>query len=211
VKEDLYNVLGRSLSREEYEELVKKAQAKLRLSRGQIPSGERGGQTFKPTVDYSKNPRRACSLKKHFEYGSAAYEIVGYLAKLNEHFQKATQEKGYPDGFLFVGLEDIVEHCFKGERTDGVNFAESHVCRDLALLRSLGVVSPRIEVEGRDGPREGIIVAPHAALFSREEKCCRFIGPSDVFKRHEKGLVGRFSIRADGFVWRSPEELDKKC
>jgi hypothetical protein len=207
LKEDLYDTLGRSLSHEEYEALVKEAQVKLRLSRGDITNDERGRQTFKATIDYSKNPRRVCSLKSHFKYGTAAREIVGYLASLNEQYQNPDR---YPEGFLFVGLKNIVEHCFKGERDGNVNFSKSHICRDLALLRLLGVISPRIEVNGRDGPREGFIIAPHAALFHREEKCCRFIGPSDVIERHRKGLVGRFSMRADGFVWRSSEEPIKK-
>src|ERR1700685_3308666 len=69
------------------EELAARTAAALKFGRmllGILPAGERGKQVFKPVVNFYKNPDRVCALESHFENGSCARELVGYLEAEHE-------------------------------------------------------------------------------------------------------------------------------
>jgi hypothetical protein len=161
-----------------------------RMLCGKLPTGKRGKQIFKPLVDFHKNPDRVCALQSHFEQGSCARELIGYLESERENWKPV-------DGFLFHGTEKLRASCFKGPRADYVNFSRREFYNALKLLRALGMVSPRLERNGR----EGIILTPHAALCHREGNVCQYVG---ILRAFQAPGVGTFAIRkeGDGVIWR---------
>jgi hypothetical protein len=169
------------------------ARARMQAARGELDY--RGRQSFYLIVDLSKNPGREHTLKQHFKRGTCARELVGILETL-----AAKRE----DRFVFAGMEYLRKQCFMGDKSKGKNFSERAFWNAVRLVRELGILSPLLR---RDG-REGMIVAPHAALCLDEHKQCRFIGPSFV-NRRKLGLVGRFSMCGNGdWIWYEGEAGD---
>jgi hypothetical protein len=156
---------------------------------GKLDTGARGHQALTLTIDFRKNPERACTLENHFKHGTCARELMGYLE--SEEARIAS-----PDRFLFHSMDTLRENCFKGPRANAVNYSRRDFFYSVRILRALGILSPRVERNGRDG----IIVAPHGALCHRTEKECRFVGILEAFQRQD---VGTFSIHkeGDGAIW----------
>lgn len=179
-----------------------RATARLRELRGEIYY--RGRRSFIPVVNLAKNPKRGCNLKKHFKYGTCAYELAGYLESQVERFYR-------PDRFIFHSMETLEAACFKGERVKNRNFSRRDFWYAMALLRAIGVASPLVECEGH----KGLIVAPHNALFEppsiapkqwNSEKRCRYAGPMALY-RGPRGLTGWFEFRPSGdAIWHPDSE-----
>jgi len=167
---------------------ILEAQARLKAARGDI--AYRGRKSFNIEVSTAKNPHRAHGLKQHFEPNTCAYELVGILEKLAAKFERE-------DRFIFAGMDYLHSRCFRGKRDDGKNYSERQFFDAVRLVRELGILSPILR---RDG-REGMIVAPHEALCIHEGNRCRFIGPTFV-NRGKLGLAGRFAMTGDGgWIW----------
>jgi hypothetical protein len=163
---------------------------KMRELRGVLLRNERGRQSFYAEIDMAKNPERACNWEKHFKHGTCPRELAGYLESLIEQYPR-------PDRFVFARMETLNANCFDGPRAEGKHFSRRMFWESVKLLRGLGILSP---VVTRDG-REGLILAPHDSLCTRqhEGRRCVFVGfdAGTVLRnqREARGLIGMFGYQ----------------
>jgi hypothetical protein len=197
--------IGKSVSGDALTKLLEKAKGRVRAAHGQLEEGERGEysglDSFRGTLDLTRNPGRGHALSTHFYSSTAAYELM-------RKFEWWAQKYPRDDRFVFASVSKLLKNFLKGDPENKESRSRSGFWKAMALLQKLGALSPRIL---RDG-REGYVVAPHAALCveSDDGKRCDWIGPTQSAYRKKLGLVGWFVCVPGGWMWQRGElKLDE--
>lgn len=191
-------LINPSATPEELAARIRDAQKGVRRSHGTLDAEERGvfsgRDSFHKFVDMSRNPGRSHTLKTHFYSGTAAYEVMGKFEWARKQFLR-------DDCFVFMSLEKLRRTCYK-DHDNKIPIDRRTFFLVTEVIRDLGGVSPRLELDGH----EGYIVPPHHALCveSEDGKRCTWVGPDIRPKeaRVKLGLVGQFSLTPEGWIWR---------
>jgi len=122
-----------------------------------------------------------CNYKTHCR--GVVREVIGYLE---------LRAKDDVDRFVWFSIDHLIEKC---HRYKGPKYGERAVKYALKFLRQNHIISKRLTRTRQGVAREGVIVAPHAALFAREGRMCSFVG------RLKRGTTGTWQRDPETRSW----------
>ena len=126
-----------------------------------------------------------CSYKEHCR--GVVREVIGYFE---------LRAEPDPDRFVWFETSHLVAHCFKFPKKAGKHYSLRQVAYALKFLRRHNVISERLSRTRHGVTYEGVVVAPHDALFRREHLWCMF-----AHGRAKPGTVGVWQRDPDTRSW----------
>jgi hypothetical protein len=120
-----------------------------------------------------------CSYKRHCR--GVVREVIGYLDLQAK--RDATGER-----FVFCHVNDVVAHC---KRYKGEAYGKRAVEYALGFLLHKHAISRRLKRRRAGALREGWIVTPHDALFTRAKSICSYVGRKVPETRYRRDPVSR--------------------
>ena len=124
-----------------------------------------------------------CSHKRHCK--GIVREVIGYL-----ELQAKRDHTG--ERFVWTGVANVVAHC---KRFEGDAYGERAVKYALKFLKRKHIISSRVFRRRNGAMREGLIIAPHDALYKRTKCLCEFVG------RRVPGFVHRRDPATRSWYW----------